>query len=213
MEREKIEYPKLVLFLLIIFYGVGIIIHTLDYFTAALKVLTPLFLLSIFIIILTEEKINKEFLIYIILSYLFTFSIEVIGVKTGLIFGRYVYGENLGLKSFDVPLVIGLNWISLLLGCIGFVSLVKISVISKSILVGILMVSFDFILEQVASSLSYWFWKDNLIPIQNYIAWFLISLILSYYYFSLGLNKKLLVGRYNFIIQFMFFLALLIIKF
>lgn len=210
MEGKKFESSKLILLALIIFYGVGVVIHLIDYFAFALKFLTPIFLLSIFIVIITQEKLDKNFLTFLVISYLFTFSLEVLGVKTGLIFGRYVYGENLGLKVFDVPLVIGLNWISLLLGSISFVSKIKISIFLKSAIAGILMVLFDLVLEQVAPSLNYWFWQNNLIPMQNYIAWFIISALLSYYYFASELDKNLLIGRYNFIIQCIFFLILLI---
>ena len=37
--------------------------------------------------------------------------VEVQGVRTGLIFGSYSYGNTLGLKLADVPITIGLNWI------------------------------------------------------------------------------------------------------
>lgn len=212
MERKKFESSKLILLALIIFYAVGVVIHSIEYFSFALKFLTPIFLLSIFIVIVAQEKLDKKFITFLIVSYLFTFTLEVVGVKTGLIFGHYIYGENLGLKVFDVPLVIGLNWISLLLGSIGFVSKLKISIFLKSVSAGILMVFFDLVLEQVAPSLNYWYWQNNLIPLQNYIAWFVISVILSSYYFALKLDKKILIGRYNFIIQFVFFLILLITK-
>lgn len=212
MEGKKFESSKLILLALIIFYGVGVVIHLINYFAFALKFLTPIFLLTIFIVIITQEKLDKNFLTFLAVSYLFTFSLEVLGVKTGLVFGRYVYGENLGLKVFDVPLVIGLNWISLLLGSIGFVSKIKISIFLKSAIAGILMVLFDLVLEQVAPSLNYWFWQNHLIPMQNYMAWFIISALLSYYYFASELNKNLLIGRYNFIIQFIFFLILLIVN-
>ena len=38
------------------------------------------------------------------------FIFEIIGVKTGLIFGHYKYCNGLGTKVFDVPLIISLNW-------------------------------------------------------------------------------------------------------
>ena len=41
--------------------------------------------------------------------------VEVQGVRTGLIFGSYSYGNTLGLKLADVPITIGLNWIILLM--------------------------------------------------------------------------------------------------
>ena len=45
------------------------------------------------------------------LIFLLGFVVEVVGVQTGLIFGSYSYGATLGVKLFDTPLLIGLNWI------------------------------------------------------------------------------------------------------
>lgn len=212
MERKKIEYSKLVLIIIIILYCIGFVVHFIDYFKSYLSELTTIFLFVIFVLIITEDQINKKFTMYILVSYLFTFSIEVLGVKTGLIFGSYNYGKNLGLKVFDVPLVIGMNWISLLLGSIGIASIFKNSIILRSILTGLLMVIFDAVIEQVSCNLDYWFWKDNLIPIQNFIAWFIISFFLSYFYFVLQPNRKLILARYNFIIQLIFFFLLFELK-
>ena len=38
------------------------------------------------------------------------FFVELLGVKTGLIFGNYHYGATFGAKWQDVPYLIGLNW-------------------------------------------------------------------------------------------------------
>ena len=42
---------------------------------------------------------------------------EILGVKFGVIFGDYEYGSALGLKIFDVPLLIGANWAILTVSC------------------------------------------------------------------------------------------------
>ena len=42
---------------------------------------------------------------------------EILGVNYGLIFGKYDYGDNLGLKLLGVPLLIGLNWVVLTFIC------------------------------------------------------------------------------------------------
>ena len=38
---------------------------------------------------------------------------EILGVNYGLIFGDYIYLDNLGYKVFGVPVIIGVNWIIL----------------------------------------------------------------------------------------------------
>lgn len=46
--------------------------------------------------------------------YLIGIGAEIIGVNTGLLFGNYSYGNNLGPKIVGVPPIIGINWIVLI---------------------------------------------------------------------------------------------------
>jgi putative membrane protein len=41
------------------------------------------------------------------------------------------------------------------------------------------MVGLDFFIEQNASKFDFWYWKSGIIPIQNYIAWFVIAFLLN----------------------------------
>ncbi|MEL7020517.1 MAG: carotenoid biosynthesis protein, partial [Bacteroidota bacterium] len=36
--------------------------------------------------------------------------VEILGVETGIIFGEYYYGDNLGAKFMGVPYLIGVYW-------------------------------------------------------------------------------------------------------
>ena len=74
---------------------------------------------------------------------------EIIGVNSGLLFGSYYYGENLGISVFGVPLVIGLNWVVLTISC----GNVSYYIFSKNKIFSILLGSFlmlflDVIMEQ-----------------------------------------------------------------
>ena len=57
------------------------------------------------------------------------------------------------------------------------------------ILTALLMVVFDFVMEPAAVKLRYWTWQDGIIPLQNYIAWFLVSLFLMYIAIKRGLFR------------------------
>ena len=37
-------------------------------------------------------------------------SVEIMGINTGILFGDYTYGDVLGFKLRDVPVLIGVNW-------------------------------------------------------------------------------------------------------
>ena len=43
------------------------------------------------------------------------------------------------------------------------------------LLAAALATAFDFVLEPVAVRLDYWRWRDGVIPLQNYAAWFLTA--------------------------------------
>jgi putative membrane protein len=129
------------------------------------------------VIIFQKNKFNKKFLLFFILFYLFFFFIEVLGVKTGKIFGSYFYGKSLGFKIFETPVLIGLNWIFLIYLTFAFSELFKISDKFKIILGSLLMLFYDFILEKVAPLMGLWFWEGNSVPFLNYFSWFIFALI------------------------------------
>ena len=153
----------------------------------------------------------KKYFIPIFLIFLIGFFIEVIGVKTGILFGAYSYGDTLGFKILEVPFVIGLNWLIL---CLSIFSLFSAFIKNKFLLLlfsSISMVLLDFIIEPVAIEYSFWSWSDISIPIQNYIMWFVISLIMHYILLKYRVNVHYKLGLYLVLSQLFFFLYLLII--
>ncbi len=202
---KKYSYP-----ILLIIFVVGTIGHLLYTTRELMILLTPYTLILtmglVFYSLLNTK--NIKLLFWFILTYLITFLIEVVGVKTGVIFGNYIYGNTLGIKVFDVPLLIGLNWVFVIFG-----SILIAEQISKKIIIIILISStaaltFDIILEPVAIKLDYWNWVNGNIPTQNYIAWFVISLIATTLFILLKIKIKSDLTKNYFMIQLLFFLIL-----
>lgn len=105
--------------------------------------------------------------------------VEIIGVQTGDIFGNYYYGENLGLKLLGVPFLIGVNW-AVLSFITAAISARMIKNFWGSILIGTtFMVGLDFLLEPLASVFDFWYFEGGIVPIQNYIAWFITAFFLQ----------------------------------
>jgi putative membrane protein len=120
------------------------------------------------------------------LGIVFTISIliENYGVVTGNIFGRYTYGTVLFPFIGNVPIAIGFAWINTLVPAmmISNIFIKQNTDLSKWIsatLIGFLMVIFDVVLEKAAIELNYWHWEQISIPLQNYIAWFLVGFIFA----------------------------------
>ena len=112
--------------------------------------------------------------------------VEIIGVNSGLIFGNYSYGPLLGLKIFGVPLLIGITWLLVTLSAWQIVSFSNLGKFAKIIVASGLVVMFDLVLEQFATAYSLWAWQDAVIPLKNYITWFVVGAVIVtlYEYFA-----------------------------
>jgi len=104
---------KITLFFIALFYITGAFFLTSNSLNFRFFEYSSFIILLNFLIVIIfqKNKFNKKFLLFFILFYLFFFSIEVLGIKTGKIFGSYFYGKSLGFKIFETPVLIGLNWI------------------------------------------------------------------------------------------------------
>lgn len=111
---------------------------------------------------------------------------EIIGVNSCAIFGNYSYGPLLGLKIFGVPFLIGITWLLVTLSAWQIVSFSNLGKFAKIIIASGLVVMFDLVLEQFATAYSLWAWQDAVIPLKNYITWFLVGAIIiaCYAYFA-----------------------------
>ena len=107
-------------------------------------------------------------------------TIEIVGVQTGEIFGTYYYGENLGLKFMGVPFLIGVNW-AVLSFITAAISSRLTKDFSRSIMIGTsFMLGLDFLLEPLAGIFDFWHFEGGIVPIQNYVAWFVTSFFLQF---------------------------------
>lgn len=142
---------------------------------------------------------------------LFSWIIEAAGVETGKIFGNYAYGPALGLKLFGTPLLIGLNWLLLIYGTAGITEMLPLNPAGKVLSASLLMVIYDLILERMAPALGMWQFEGGIAPAGNYIAWFLIAVFFHSILRISGIVISNRVAAVNFVIQFIFFLALALI--
>lgn len=158
-----------------------------DYFI----MLTPLHLLiSTGLLIANQAERNKNFFIAALIAYLVGFWIEVAGVNTGLIFGDYAYDSALGFKVLDTPLMIGVNWVMLILSVGAVFSRLNTHWIVKALISAIAMTALDYLIEPVAIVYDFWHWNSESIPLQNYLAWLITSFVLFAVYFSLRFDKE-----------------------
>jgi putative membrane protein len=151
---------------------------------------------------------RRGVLIWALLVFVITFALEAVGTATGKIFGPYTYGKTLGPKLFDVPVVIAFNWLLVILGALSLAQLIFRKRLPAALATAVLAVGFDYLLEPAAIRLDYWTWQAAGIPLQNYLAWFLIALgaALAYVYLKFSVKSRL--PLVYFLIQLVFFAAL-----
>jgi len=208
LQQQKLR----TILLFIVFYSIGVAGVWIPATQSAFIAMIPVVLLMSFVaILLFHRSLNTKntrfvFFTIILVSYL----VEVAAVNSQLIFGNYIYGNGLGLKVFSTPLVIGINWAMLVYCSASIMERFKLHVIVQIFFSSVIMILYDVVLESVAPFLDMWYWNRNTVPLQHYLAWFILALLFH------GMVKWKKVKTENplapaiFICQFLFFVAILL---
>lgn len=185
------NYIKIFQIIISIFYLVGLIGMSIPSLRPYFQLLTPFHLLLNFGILLFFHKgWNYSFLIFIAVGFSLGFGSEVMGVHTGFPFGDYWYGGVLGWQLFEVPLMIGINWL-ILVYCTGNLFYKKINNDWLAAgLASLMMMLIDVIIEPVAVALDFWKWESDIIPLSNFIGWLAVAFIIQLFYRKLNFNKE-----------------------
>lgn len=176
--QESLKEEKVRGFVVIL-YIVGVAGSAIPITRELFMLLTPVVLLLSFAILLWfhvpgfDNKTTMIFALIFLSSYL----VEVAGVKTGQIFGAYIYGKGLGPKLLDTPLMIGLNWVLLVYCTSAIFEKIPAGTIGKIVGASLLMVLYDLVMEQVAPEMDMWSFDGGTAPLRNYISWFILALI------------------------------------
>jgi len=207
----KPNNERLALVVMCVLYAVGIVgfVCLRD---RGFLLLTPLnLLISLLVSLHFHSAKSTNFWLASLTVAVGGFLIEVVGVNTGLLFGRYHYGPVLGFSLFSTPLSIGVNWL-LLVYCsaslINFLLPQNNSRVLKSTLAAVLMVALDAIIEPVAIATDMWRWETAQVPLQNYIGWFVSALLLQGVISRFVATERNLVAAVVFLLQVVFFAML-----
>lgn len=197
---------------ILIFYSVGFLGFLIPWSRNFFVAITPFaLLLSIYLLAIYHSKYSKRDIIMFIVVATLGFFIEVIGVNTGFIFGNYSYGGALGIKLFETPLLIALNWLFLTYTACAISEKISNKITIQILIAPSLMLLYDLILEQLAPFMDMWNWKDSVVPLKNYIAWWVIGfLFVTLIKFS-KIETKNPLAVILFISQFVFFALLYLV--
>jgi uncharacterized membrane protein len=185
MKLDK-QYPKL---------GVTYFVGLLVYLSGILGILSPYrdwfvsmtpwsLLLTLGLLLRHQRDFSKDFWFFSFFAFVSGFGFEVLGVNTGFPFGDYSYGMVLGPKLLGTPIIIGVNWL-----LITWTSNAVLQRFFKDkpfwlllMLGALLPTMIDVIIEPVAIQLGFWAWTDGWPPLQNYLGWFGVSLLIALAY-------------------------------
>jgi bisanhydrobacterioruberin hydratase len=139
---------------------------------------TPLTLgLCLGLIVWNIPKLMPKDLLALVVPFAIGMIAEMLGVNFGLIFGHYQYGNNLGIKILGVPLMIGVNWVILTYATVAIAQKLSHHLLISSIVAALLMVLLDVSIEQLAPRFDFWRFQNGVVPLQNYVGWFGVSLV------------------------------------
>lgn len=172
---------NLIIILLFILHFVGGVALSMDSVKSVFLTLTPFNLTLTFVLLIWgNEDFSFNFFKVISVLFLIGFFVEVLGVYSGLLFGEYHYGKTLGFQFLGVPLIIGVNWVLLVVSSFAVSSYFVSNSILTVVLSSVIMVLLDLMIEPVAIRLDFWHWQAEVIPLQNYLMWFLVALLMNW---------------------------------
>lgn len=175
---------------------------------------TPINLFVTFIMLFVNQpQMDRGVALAAGFAFVMGFSVEFLGVNFGLIFGDYVYGNNLGLKIGGVPLLIGANWVMLafITGSVA-ATFFDTSVLKAAVFGAFLMVLIDLVIEPVAPKFDFWEFADITAPLSNYIGWFLVAFPIQWVYQTQVKIKDCVFSFHLVLVQFFFFGAFSLIQ-
>lgn len=156
--------------------------------------LTFLNLFLYFVLILWNlQRITTGFFIAFSIPFFIGFITEFLGTNYGWFFGEYLYGENLGTKIGGVPIMICINWGVLTIITADIAKLISRNIFAIATIGAFLMTALDVVIEVSAPRFDFWEFENAVVPLKNYVAWFVISFIahLLYHQFKIKTNTKI----------------------
>ncbi|MBZ9778058.1 carotenoid biosynthesis protein [Psychroflexus sp. CAK8W] len=203
--KEK-KYVLIAIGILWLFHISGIIGISLGYQDwFASRTALNLFIMFLALIFFFPLDTIKKWILFILFGVLGIYA-EYLGVTFGLFFGEYAYGDNFGPKIFEVPILIGINWAMLTFICGAVANHLSDNIFLKSLLGTFMMLFLDLFMEKVAPIFDFWEFSGGYAPIDNYIAWGIISFIFHLVFHLAKIKGQFLISLNLYLVQLAFFI-------
>ncbi len=202
MRLSRISQQRLSIILIYVLLLAGGLWHALDLLQREMRVLASPMIIAITLLLCLNyfrdgdddtnaaasrhtAKQRRQFVLWSSFVIIASFFIELIGVKTGALFGEYDYLEILQPTLLGVPIAIGFAWLGMIICSAAIAArMITANETRRQLLlpatIAFLMVIFDFFMEPAAIKLGYWRWESGMVPARNYFAWFVFGYFFSY---------------------------------
>jgi putative membrane protein len=191
---------------LIVLHSVGLVGLNVERFQADFLSLVWINLLFVFSIVMSlHTRWNLNYAYFVGGVFGWGMLTEIVGVKTGMLFGAYHYTPLLGQQIGGVPIIIGLNWV-VVTYCAGDIAKrIDPSPMLRVAFGALLMVLLDWLIEPFAIRYGLWVWDAGHPPLHNYIGWFAVGAVAQYLYHRWASEASNPVAGAAFVILALFF--------
>lgn len=205
-EQKQILFISLVYFLYLI---LNILPFSREITTNLSEVFYFVISIVVFSFILKNNKKKlTAFFLFFIPAFFGIYLLQVVSVNNDALLGSQQFGSVFAHKIAGVPFIVSLFWIVTIFSSLSLaVKLVKNNPL-RIVLASLFIVILDIFLEQVAMKLDYWQWENRVVPLSNYVIWFIASLVLTTAILIIKIEPRSQVSRSFFIIQTAFFFLL-----
>ncbi|WP_345953737.1 carotenoid biosynthesis protein [Mucilaginibacter sp. PAMB04168] len=192
---------------IILFHFVGLIGFMVPSFRPVFSKLVPFHLLLMLAVVLVNHyKADSRFWRFAWLVFVMGIVVEWIGVHKHWIFGDYDYGRTLGVKIFDIPLMIGINWFLLIYATGVLMQRSRLKSAAARVFLGAaLLVLLDLLIEPIAIKFDYWSWAGGVPTLKNYIGWFFVSTAFLGLFEACKIKPQTIVAPILLLVEFVFF--------
>jgi len=112
---------------------------------------------------------------------------EIVGVHTGIPFGRYAYADSLGPRAFGVPVLIGIAWVMMSWPAALVARRLARRRIARMLIGAWALAAWDLFLDPQMVAAGHWSWTNpnphlpgvDAVPISNFVGWLIVSLVVS----------------------------------
>lgn len=125
------------------------------------------------------------------LSVVISYVVEELGVRTGLVFGRYHYGDLLGIKLGNVPVLIPFGWFMMIYPAwvVAHALLRGVDVrrrlagrMALALVAALAMTGWDMVMDPPMAAAGNWVWETGGgyfgVPRHNYVGWVLNTFVI-----------------------------------